>query len=94
MIKLEDIHETMYRNISDLDLKRYFPETGNPNDNVIKYNELSEINSLNEILPNEHRGSPKANCRFFSKKVEGHFLFCFWGFTFIIKNHFENNRYI
>ena len=52
MIKLEDIHETMYRNISDLDLKRYFPETGNPNDNVIKYNELSEINSLNEILPN------------------------------------------
>ena len=27
-----------------------------------------------------HRGSPKANYRFFSKKVEGHFLFWFSGF--------------
>ena len=53
MIKIEKIHETMYRNISDLDLKRYFPETGNPNDNVIKYNELSEISTLNDILPND-----------------------------------------
>ena len=51
--KLETIQNRMRTNITDLDLKRYFPETNEPNDNVIKYSELGNIQSLDEILPHD-----------------------------------------
>jgi hypothetical protein len=47
----ENIQTRMRENITDLDLKRYFPETNQPNDNVIKYSELADLDSLEEILP-------------------------------------------
>ena len=47
------IRDRMRTNITDLDLKRYFPETNLPNDNVIKYSELANIQSLDEILPQD-----------------------------------------
>ena len=51
--KIETIRNRMRTNITDLDLKRYFPETNQPNDNVIKYSELANIQSLDEILPHD-----------------------------------------
>ena len=51
--KIETIRNRMRTNITDLDLKRYFPETNQPNDNVIKYSELANVQSLNEILPHD-----------------------------------------
>jgi hypothetical protein len=47
--KIETIRNRMRTNITDLDVKRYFPETNQPNDNVIKYSELANVQSLNEI---------------------------------------------
>jgi len=38
----------MKTNITDLDLKRYFP-----NETVMKYSELATVNSLDEILPHD-----------------------------------------
>ena len=51
--KIETIRNRMRTNITDLDLKRYFPETNQPNDNVIKYSELANVQSLDEILPHD-----------------------------------------
>ena len=53
MSSAKEIHKTMHKNITDLDLKRYLPETNSPNDNVIKYSELADIDSLDEILPHD-----------------------------------------
>ena len=50
---LDMIRNRMRTNITDLDLKRYFPETNLPNDNVIKYSELGDIKKMNEILPHD-----------------------------------------
>ena len=43
----------MRTNITDMDLKRYFPKTNQPNDNVIKYSELANVQNLDEILPHD-----------------------------------------
>jgi len=44
------LHQRMKTNITDLDLKRYFPETES---NVIKYSELANVNSLYDLLPTD-----------------------------------------
>jgi hypothetical protein len=39
--------------ITDKDLERYFPETNHYNDNVIKYSELINYDSIYQLLPKE-----------------------------------------
>jgi hypothetical protein len=46
-------HEIMTSNISDLDIKRFFPETNTPNDNLIKYSDLAHVRKLEDILPHD-----------------------------------------
>jgi hypothetical protein len=47
------IDDVMTSNITDLDIKRYFPETNTPHDNLMKYSELADVQSLDEILPHD-----------------------------------------
>jgi len=53
MANRKEILERMRTNITDLDLKRYFPETNSPRDNVIKYSELADVKSIYDILPTD-----------------------------------------
>lgn len=52
-MNMREIEDVMTSNISDLDIKRYFPETNTPNDNLMKYSELADVQSLEEILPQD-----------------------------------------
>nr|WPF46842.1 MAG: putative cysteine protease [Lake Baikal virophage 14] len=51
-IKMNEVLQRMRTNITDLDLERYFPETNHYKNNVIKYSELANFKSIEEILPN------------------------------------------
>lgn len=50
LIRDLDIRSKQY--MSDKDLERYFPNNPDPNP-IIKYNELSGLNSIYDILPND-----------------------------------------
>lgn len=52
-IDMNEVLTRMKTNITDLDLERYFPETNHYKNNVIKYSELGNYKSIEEILPND-----------------------------------------
>jgi len=52
-IDMNEVLTRMRTNITDLDLERYFPETNHYNDNVIKYSELANYKSIEELLPKD-----------------------------------------
>lgn len=52
-IDMDDVLKRMRTNITDLDLERYFPETNHYKNNVIKYSELANYKSIEELLPND-----------------------------------------
>ena len=47
----KDILERMRTDMTDLDIQRYLPETNSPQDNLMKYSELADVNSIYDILP-------------------------------------------
>jgi len=52
-INMDEVLTRMRTNITDLDLERYFPETNHYKNNVIKYSELANYNSIEELLPKD-----------------------------------------
>lgn len=52
-IDMDDVLKRMRTNITDLDLERYFPETNHYKNNVIKYSDLANYKSIEELLPND-----------------------------------------
>jgi hypothetical protein len=52
-IDMDDVLKRMRTNITDLDLERYFPETNHYKNNVIKYSELDNYKSIEELLPTD-----------------------------------------
>ena len=48
-INMDEVLTRMRTNITDLDLERFFPETNHYKDNVIKYSELANYNSIEEL---------------------------------------------
>jgi hypothetical protein len=52
-INMDEVLKRMRTNITDLDLERYFPETNHYKNNVIKYSELANYKSIEELLPKD-----------------------------------------
>jgi hypothetical protein len=52
-INLDEVLTRMRTNITDLDLERYFPETNHYKNNVIKYSDLADYSSIEELLPGD-----------------------------------------
>jgi len=52
-INMDEVLTRMRTNITDLDLERYFPETNHYKNNVIKYSELANFKSIEDILPKD-----------------------------------------
>ena len=48
-----DLEQQIAKNITDVDLNRYFPETKSDNHHVIKYSELADVASIYELLPKD-----------------------------------------
>ena len=48
-----DLEQQIAKNITDLDLNRYFPETKTDNHHVIKYSELADVKSIYDLLPKD-----------------------------------------